>query len=161
MEITLHGVAIGYGGVGYGCIPIYALQDESAVEPERATPGRHDRSDHAPHYPRYRTTEEIRAARDAMWAVPKPVEKIVEKAAKRVIARAKTVQQVERPNAEPDPLLFLLDQYALQQRILEKDLRRKNQDFSLQFMILLRLEVERQVIEEREEIQILTLLMEM
>ena len=113
-----------------------------------------------------KTKEEIEQERIELGIIPAPVAKAVEKAAKRVIAKAK--QQDASPEP-PDPLKWLQAHHEQQSANLAADLRKKRIEASLDdrrtYMILLRLEIEAQLIlraeQDREDEQIVMLLMEM
>jgi len=116
--------------------------------------------------PRRKTKEDIQQERVALGIIPAPVEKVIAKAAKRVIARAK--QQDASPTP-PDPIRWLQAHQLQQRAILAQDLKKQRieADAAQQrtYMILLALEIEaqifRQIEQDREDEQIVMLLMEM
>jgi hypothetical protein len=112
--------------------------------------------------PKVKTAEDVRRERIRLGIIPAPVEKVVEKAARRVIARAKA-KAGEQQGA--DPVEYLRTHQAQQRAILEADLRKRQIEASLSdqrtYMILLAIEVQRQAIQEAEDEQILMLLMDM
>jgi hypothetical protein len=136
-----------------------------APSADRPTPfPRHSTGDSTPHYPKFRTSEQIDADRKALWGIDEPAEKVVEKVARKVIARAQKQQQVERrTEIQPqfDPLEWLASHHDQQRKVLEGDLRRKKIEWGLQYWLLLKLEVERQWMQEQEDEQIVALLMEL
>jgi hypothetical protein len=116
--------------------------------------------------PKRRTREEVEQERVDLGIIPAPVEKIVAKAAKRVIARAK---QQDASTTAPDPIKYLQEHHAQQRAILAADLRKRQIEADAAqertYMILLALEIQsqifRQIEQDREEEQIVMLLMEL
>lgn len=112
--------------------------------------------------PKRKTKEEIEQERIDLGIIPAPVEKVVAKAARRVIARAK---QQDASATRPDPLQWLAEHQAQQRAILAADLRKQqieaDQVEQRRFMILLGLEIQAQLIrlQEQEDEQIVMLLM--
>lgn len=116
--------------------------------------------------PKRKTREEVEQERIELGIIPAPVEKVIAKAAKRVIARAR---QQDASTQAPDPIRYLQEHQAQQRAILAQDLKKQRieADAALQrtCMILLSLEIEaqifRQIEQDREDEQIVMLLMEM
>lgn len=113
-----------------------------------------------------KTAEDIQEERIRLGIIPKPVQKAVAKAAKRVIEQAK---QQDASSTRPDPLVWLAQHHEQERALLARTLRQRqiqaDQDAQRTYMILLRIEIEAQIerqrLQDEEDEQIVTLLFSM
>lgn len=156
--ITITGAA-GYGVTAYGQPLIWSTDTTPAPTP---APPPASTGGWAFPTPKVRSKEEIQAEREALGIIEKPVERAVAKVAAKVVAKAEASKEALKL-VEPDfnALDYLEARHDQERRALAEELRRQKIEFSLHFMILLRLEVEKRLAQDAEDEQIVMLLMEM
>lgn len=137
MGLRLYGSSIGIGVAAFGTVGVYGVEDKST-------------GGWAFPQPKIKTREEIEQERIALGIIPAPIKRIVEKQARRVIAKA-TKQADASPN-RPDPVAWLERHQAQQKAILARELKeRQLESRRIAYMTLLRVEVEALMLQRQEE----------
>lgn len=148
--MRLTGRSLGYGAVAYGAAAVFGIAASSGTAEANSGGWKF------PH-PRFKTAAEVLQERIDLGILPAPVKKVVEKAVRRAINKAKAQEQTQETSV--NPLIWLREHHAQEQAALAYELQKRDLQFDIQYMALVRYEIERLQAEEDE--QIIQLLMEL